>query len=117
MWESKALLFEWLLTPGKTKTRLHRILAQLALAESREPDPHFQTDYRIGWIAIYTADVKREFDCGWDAFVSASYRVLGLHPDKVWSAMVRNREAWLGPGYPKKPLQSVRIQPRRKKAA
>jgi len=52
--------------------------------------------------------------------VSASYAVLGLHPSKVWPAIVARRKAQLGPLYddfhgekfppaPKKPAQSVRL--------
>lgn len=53
---------------------------------------------------------------------AASYRVLGLHPDKVWPTIEAWRRANLGPDYdkyfgehpPKKPVQSVRDEGLRK---
>ena len=49
--------------------------------------------------------------------VEATYRVLGLHPDKVWPAIVAQRKALLGTEYekiwpelaPKKPVRSVTL--------
>ena len=38
-----------------------RILARLETAEAREPNPHFQDDYRIAWITVLRADRGGEF--------------------------------------------------------
>jgi hypothetical protein len=76
---------------------IEHVLTHLEKAERKESNAWFRDDYRIAWIAIFTADIKGEFDNGWDALVSASYRVIGLHPDKVWPAILARREALLGP--------------------
>lgn len=88
-----------------------RVLSRLEDAETRELNPHFQTDYRISWITVLRAS-RGELG----AHRSASYAVLGLHPEKVWPAIVARRRAQLGAlyeeffgGSPKKPAQSVRI--------
>lgn len=91
---------------------VQRILSRLELAEVRESNPHFQDDYRISWITVLRAARGES-----RAHVSASYAVLGLHPEKVWSALTAQRRAKLGALYaeffgvnlpPKKPAQSVR---------
>lgn len=56
-----------------------RILARLETAEAREPNPHFQDDYRIAWITVLRADRGERIP-----HVSATYAVLGLHPNKVF---------------------------------
>lgn len=93
--------------------RVRRILSRLEDAEAREVNPHFQTDYRISWITVLRASRGEP-----GAHRSASYTVLGLHPSKVWPAILARRKAQLGPLYevffgvtlpPKKPAQSVRI--------
>jgi hypothetical protein len=97
---------------------LRRILFHLERAEEREPNPHFQDDYRIAWLTVLNAsrgDPQPD--------VTASYAVLGLHPDKVWPAIVARRMATLGAEYdkffgdsysPKKPVQSERrLRPRK----
>jgi hypothetical protein len=90
-----------------------RVLSRLEDAELREVNPHFQADYRIAWITVLRAS-RGELG----AAISASYAVLGLHPEKVWPAIVERRKAQLGMLYeeicgvtlpPKKPAQSVRI--------
>lgn len=139
LWGEGLGLPEWLLS------LLERILAQLEYAEDHEVNAHFRDDIRIAWIKTLYASQENP-----QAFVDASYRVLGLHPDKVWPAILRNREAWLRNTYPikrenapgtgrlvaeepsadgasslpayefpspKKPVQSVRRQPRERKAA
>lgn len=89
-----------------------RILSQLERAEAHESNPHLQADYRIAWITVIRAS-RGEL---WP-HVTATYEVLGLHPEKVWSAIVARRKALLGPLYeafygvslpPKKPVQSER---------
>jgi hypothetical protein len=96
--------------PPRTITR--RVLARLAEAELRELNPHLQCDVRIAWITVSFA---ARGDPAPD--VDATYAVLGLHPQKVWPAIVARRKALLGPLYeefwgaglpPKKPVQSVR---------
>jgi len=103
---------------------LNRILSRLEEAEAKETDPHLQADYRIAWVTVLHAD--RGYS---SPHVSASYQVLGLHPDQVWARIVANRRAMLGPLYEqfsaeergaslplKKPVRSVR-DPRARRAA
>lgn len=71
-----------------------RILAQLESAETHEPNPHWQDDYRIAWITLLRASRGESIPQ-----VSATYTVLGLHPDKVWPAIIARRKALLGPPY------------------
>lgn len=91
---------------------LARILAKLELAEAREENPHFQADYRIAWITLLRAAQGIP-----EPHVSASYAVLGVHPDRVWSSLASRRHAQLGEFYeeffgaelpPKKPAASER---------
>jgi len=98
-----------------------RILSRLELAEGREPDPWFQDDYRIAWITVLRAARGEPIPQ-----VSATYEVLGLHPDRVWPAIIERRKLLLGAEYeeffgvslpPKKPIQSVRILGREREAA
>lgn len=87
-----------------------RVLGKLEDAERSEVNPHFQSDYRIAWITVLRAARGESFP-----HVSATYAVLGLHPEKVWPAIVERRKALLGghcekfPGVSvpaKKPVQS-----------
>jgi len=87
-----------------------RVLCRLELAEAHELDPHLQSDYRIAWITVLFASHGEPMPD-----VQASYLVLGLHPEKVWPAIVERRKALLGSWYeqfwgaalpPKKPPQS-----------
>ena len=86
-------------------------MARLEIAELREANPHLQDDYRIAWITVLNAAQGVP-----EPHVAASYAVLGLHPLKVWPAIVERRKALLGPLYvdeslpPKKPAESVRIE-------
>jgi hypothetical protein len=96
-----------------TPALVRRILSRLEDAEAHEVNPHLQTDYRISWITVLRAS-RGELG----AHRSASYAVLGLHPEKVWPAIVARRKAQLGGFYeeffggsPKKPAQSVRVLP------
>ena len=95
---------------------VRRILLRLGTAEAREVNPHFQDDYRIAWITVLRASRG-----ALHPHVTATYAVLGLHPDKVWPAVLERRRALLGPGVfwkenflaelpPKKPVQSVRFE-------
>lgn len=87
-----------------------RVLSRLEDAEARELNPHFRDDYRISWITVLNA-VRGVAE----PHVVATYAVLGLHPSKVWPAIVARRKAQLGPLYeeffgvslpPKKPCGS-----------
>ena len=73
-----------------------RILARLEEAERHEVNPHFRDDSRISWITVLKASRGESIP-----HVSATYAVLGLHPDKVWPAIVKRRKALLGPYYDK----------------
>ena len=106
---------------------VRRILLRLETAEAREVNPHFQDDYRIAWITVLRASRG-----ALHPHVTATYAVLGLHPDKVWPAILERRKALLGVFYhkgdlrgtaeprthtgpshnlpPKKPVQSVRFE-------
>jgi hypothetical protein len=94
-----------------------RILFRLERAEEGESNPHFRDDYRVAWITVLRA--ARGESC---PFVSATYTVLGLHPEKVWPAILARRRSLLGPLYDdfygegvplKKPPASVRTLPPR----
>lgn len=92
---------------------LDRIATRLLQAESREPDAHYRSDYRIARVTL--GCIAR----GWrQPHVAATYKVIGLHPAKVWPAIVARRKAQLGCWYetffgenlpPKKLPQSVRL--------
>jgi hypothetical protein len=91
---------------------VERVLAELERAEAREVNPHFRDDIRIAWITVLRAARGEP-----SPHVSATYTVLGLHPDRAWFAIVERRKALLGSLYeewfgvelpPKKPSQSVR---------
>jgi hypothetical protein len=74
---------------------VRRVLARLWQSEVCEPNPNFQADYRIAYIAVlYAARNVR------NPAVHASYIVLGLHPSKVWPSIVARRKALLGKEYP-----------------
>lgn len=110
-----------------------RVLARLEKLEKEEIDPWLRDDLRIAWITtLYASQGNKQ------PFVDATYRVLGLHPDKVWPAILQRRAAILGKSFgligadapptsqrainpvgelsPKKPCTSER-DPRRRKAA
>ena len=66
----------------------------------------FRDDIRIAWLIVLHCARGDAVLC--TPFELASYEVLGKHPDKVWPAIERNREALLGPAAsPKKSVQSV----------
>jgi hypothetical protein len=70
----------------------NRVLVRLETAEAKEPDPWMRDDIRIAWITTLYASQGNQ-----QPHVDATYRVLGLHPDKVWPAILARREAILGP--------------------
>jgi hypothetical protein len=113
------------LPPGSTEhlVRAEGVLAYLEKAELKESDPWLRDDVRIAWIATLYASRGNS-----QPFVDATYRVLGCHPDQVWSRIEARRHAQLGVDYekffgeassPKKPVRSVRPKqfPRRSNAA
>ncbi len=69
-----------------------RVLARLIQAEAHESDPWYRDDCRQAFIVLSLA-LKGESQ----PFVSASYRMYGLHPDKLYPAILARREALLGP--------------------
>lgn len=94
-----------------------RVLLRLEQAEQGESDPWNRDDIRIAWITVFYASQGNS-----QPHVDATYRVLGVHPDKVWAKIVAFRKAMLGPEYetvlasliqrsPKKPCASVREFP------
>jgi hypothetical protein len=103
--------------PARFSALIERILSRLELAERREPNPHFRDDYRIAWITVLRIARGDPFP-----HVVATYTVIGLHPEKVWPAILARRKALLGPLLqefsgeslpPKKPVRSVRSLPYR----
>ena len=68
-----------------------RVLSHLERAEAKEPDAWMRDDYRIAWITTLYASQGNP-----QPHVDATYRVLGLHPDKVWPAILARRRALLG---------------------
>jgi len=91
-----------------------RVVTRLAEAEAQEPHPWLRDDLRIARLTVAYAANGEATLCSPD--VLASYMVLGLHPARVWPAILARRKALLGPLYeavlelpPKKPAQSVKL--------
>ena len=74
------------------------ILAYLASCEAGEYNPWVRDDLRISWITVLYASNGNPIP-----HIEATYRVLGLHPDKVYQAILDRREALLGPPEKKQP--------------
>ena len=100
-----------------------RVLARLTASEAQEIDPWRRDDLRIARLTVAFAANGAAVLCS--PFVLASYMVLGLHPEKVWPAILARREA-LGPfclevlgapPIPKKPAQSVKLWTEKTKGA
>jgi hypothetical protein len=72
-----------------------RVLSRLEQAEASEPNLHFADDCRIAWITVLRAARGEILPQ-----VSATYSLLGLHPDRVWGAIIARRKAQLGSEYP-----------------
>jgi len=109
------------------RTLTDRIIARIQQAECAEPNPHLQCDYHIAWLTALYAWRGDAIECS--PHVLASYEVLGLHPDKVWPAIMAGRKAQLGAEYsdiydeagnlkpdfsPKKPPHSVTVDGKRR---
>lgn len=92
--EAKALPLQWLLDPEKDKNLPERIFARLIQLEAHEPDVWLRDDYRQSFITLHLA-----LEGNPQPFVSASYQMYGVHPDKLWAARIEKRKALLGPLY------------------
>jgi hypothetical protein len=100
---SDPIALEWLLNPDKADAVFDRILAQLVLSEAREPDVHLRDDYRIAWLTVrfcQTGECNFKQHDGsiksYSPYVYATFKVLGCHPDQVFSRMQQRRQALLG---------------------
>ncbi|HZW05351.1 MAG TPA: hypothetical protein VFF58_00455 [Candidatus Nitrosotalea sp.] len=85
-----------------------RVVTRLAQAEACELNPHYCDDLRIARLTVHYAASGEAVLCA--PHVLASYIVLGLHPEKVWPAVLARRTALGSPveeKAPKKPAQSV----------
>ena len=84
------------LPPGSTASveLSERVLARLEKAERQESDPWLRDDIRIAWISVLEASRGNP-----QPHVDDTYRVLGIHPDKVWPAILARREALLGKNF------------------
>lgn len=108
------------------KALFRRVLARLEEAEAGELDPQLQEDFRIAWLTVLHASHGHR-----EPHVAAFYGVYGLHPSKVFAAIVARRKAKLGRRYdtffgpqlsveeflklpPKKPPQSERLGERKR---
>jgi hypothetical protein len=89
------------------------VLQYLESAEQQEHDAWLRDDIRIAWITTLRASRGEPFP-----HVSATYTVLGVHPDQVWPRIEARRRAMLGADYdkffggnssPRKPVQSVKL--------
>jgi len=68
-----------------------RILDWLQTAELSEPDIWFRQDYRQAFITVSLASKGNT-----EPFLSASYAVYGIAPEKVWPRIMAGRKARLG---------------------
>lgn len=75
----------------RSMTLAERVLLRLEKAEQRESDVWLRDDIRIAWITVLEASRGNS-----QPHIDATYRVLGLHPDKVWQAILDRRAALLG---------------------
>lgn len=91
--EAKALPLEWLLAP-KSLSLTDRVLARLVQLEAHEPDSSFRDDYRIAWHIVLISHNGEATYC--TPAVLAWYKVLGCHPDHVWTRIQQRRQAMLG---------------------
>jgi hypothetical protein len=102
-----------------------RVLEYLESAQKKEIDPWLRDDYRIAWITTSWA-LEGVPEWAWHAdrgpHAAATYQVLGCLPDEVWPRIVAARHAKLGSLYatiwgeqssPRKPVQSVKLKPRK----
>jgi hypothetical protein len=71
-----------------------RIIGRLLQAEARETDPWTRDSYAIARLTVASAARGER-----NPHVLATYSFLGLHPDKVWPAIVARRRSMLGQHY------------------
>jgi len=91
------------LPPERHLDLAERVLARLEAAEQKESDLWLRDDIRIAWITVLYASRGNP-----QPHIDATYKVLGLHPDKVWPAICARRAALLGP-------ESIPLTPQTKK--
>ena len=68
-----------------------RVLVRLEAAEQKESDLWLRDDIRIAWITVLYASRGNA-----QPHIDATYKVLGIHPHKVWPAICARRAALLG---------------------
>lgn len=95
--------------PASLPLFVRRILSRLSAAESQETNLWWRDDLRIARLTVAHAARGDAVCCA--PHVLASYEVLGLHPEKVWPAILARRDALgpLTPCVPKKPAQSEKL--------
>jgi hypothetical protein len=81
-----------------------RVLARLEAAERKESDVWLRDDIRIAWITTLYASRGNP-----QPHIDATYRVLGIHPDKVWPAICARRAAILGRSFQTEPVNSSAV--------
>lgn len=116
----------WMLGPKDSSSKTDRILARLALAESRELNPALRADIRQAWIIVFLAAKDDP-----QPLITSSYEMFGTHPDNVFTRIQAERRAKLGqefsdwydsagnlkPELPKKSSQSSPISTERTETA
>lgn len=101
-YDSRLLLLQLFLALVSMDRHTFAVLEYLASAEAAEEDVWLRDDVRIAWITVLYASQGSPIP-----HIAATYQVLGLHPDKVYPAIVARRAALLGPS-PKKSVVSVK---------
>jgi len=79
------------LPPERHLDLAERVLVRLEAAEHKESDVWLRDDIRIAWITTLYASRGNP-----QPHIDATYKVLGIHPDKVWPAICARRAAILG---------------------
>lgn len=70
---------------------IDRVLDRIWEGEQEEADVHLRSDYRQAWICVSLCSRGET-----QPFVESSYRLYGIHPDKVWPHILATRKAKLG---------------------
>jgi len=73
------------------------VLEYLQAAALQERNPHRRADYQIAARIVDHCQKGDAVECS--PHVLATYEVLGWHPDKVWSQIVKHRKAVLRDEY------------------
>jgi hypothetical protein len=79
------------LPPGACVHLSEQVLVYLEKCERKESDPWLRDDIRIAWITTLYASRGNP-----QPHIDATYKVLGIHPDRVWPAICARRAALLG---------------------